>query len=72
MTHKNIFLSFKNLFGEVFADGVKLWIPFGKNSIKLRFQDLKEYVFTIDGHGDWCFETMDHFNNRTDRKEPKR
>jgi hypothetical protein len=69
MTHNNVFLSFKNLFGEVFAEGVKLWIPFGNNRIKLRFQDLKEYVFTINGTGDWCFETLEHFKNRAGRKE---
>lgn len=71
MTHSNVFLSFKNLFGECFAEGVKLWIPLGKHSIKLRFQDLKEYVFSIHGNNDWCFETYEHYKARTDRKEPK-
>lgn len=72
MTHNDVFLSFKNLFGDEMTTKVQMWFPNGKNSIRLRFTDRGEYVFTINSKGSWCFETVEHFVSRINRKEKNR
>lgn len=40
---------------------IKEWFPNGKNSIRIRFNDDSDYIFTYYGDGVWCFETVDCF-----------
>ena len=60
MVHTDIFKKFKQ-FSKMKDDSVKEWFPNGKDSIRVRFIDEKEIVFTFKAHDNWRFETVESF-----------
>lgn len=40
------------------------WSPYGTDSIKVRFTDGKEIIWTWKGPGDWLMETLEHYYQR--------
>ena len=62
MTHDVIFGYFRNCIPQCSKPSkIERWFPNGKNSIRIRFEDESEYVFTYYGDNVWCFETVDCF-----------
>lgn len=60
MNHEEIFECFKSNFpGDHFY--VVEWFPNGKNSIRIRRINDRDYVFTYNGQHDWCYETVESF-----------
>ena len=42
---------------------MKIWFPNGKNSIRVRRGDNKEFIFTYNNDEDWRLETTSSFLN---------
>ena len=63
MSHKNVFEQFKLLFPQ-YIECIDTWFPNGKNSIRVRWTQDSDRIFTYNGIDDWCFETVDSFLNR--------
>lgn len=59
MNHKSIFEAFKIKL-PTYAEGVNVWFPNGKGSIRVRLINKQEYVFSFISDKDWIFETVDH------------
>lgn len=64
MVHNEVFKHFKSLFPTI-SENAQLWFPNGKNSIRVRQNDGREFVFTYSSQNDWRFETSDYFIKRT-------
>lgn len=58
MTHKKVYDWFKFYFPQ-FADQSKEYFPCGKNCIRVRLQNERDYVFTYNGNKNWKFETVE-------------
>lgn len=70
MTHREVFEQFKKYFPQ-FADSVKTIFPCGKNTVRLRLEQMRDYVFTYNGERDWSFETVDSFMRTRMKGEKK-
>lgn len=62
MTHNKVYEDFTKRMS-VYTKQVIEWFPNGKDSIRVRFKDGKDYIYTIDESG-FCFETKERFINR--------
>lgn len=60
MRHADIKLLFDRMFDTRFGD-VEAWFPNGKNSIRVRMKDRREFVFTYNSKNCWCLGTVDMF-----------
>ena len=61
MIHKEV-LAWFELYFELYAgDKIEAWFPNGKNSIRIRQTNGREFIFTFHNHNDWKFETLDSF-----------
>ena len=60
MTHKSVYDHFKENI-PTYAEIANACFPNGKNSIRVRLVNKKEFIFTYNGKDDWRFETMDSF-----------
>ena len=60
MIHKNILKKFIEIFPQYEAT-IELWFPSGKNRIRVRLIDRREFIFTYNSESDWCLETVDSF-----------
>lgn len=67
MTHPRVYEEFKTYFPQ-YEQMMKLWFPNGKNSIRVRLNNGRELVFTYNGTNEWCFETVDNFLKRMERR----
>ena len=67
MTHPEVYEDFKTYFPQ-YEKMTELWFPNGKNSIRARLNNGHELVFTYNGTKKWCFETVDHFLKRMERR----
>ena len=65
MTHDEVFNQYTRLFPNYAYDQVETWFQNGKNSIRIRLIDHRQFVFTIYGKKDWRFETLDSYIDRT-------
>lgn len=63
MIHKEVYKQFE-FYLPLFAQNVEVWFPNGKNSIRVRQTDKREFIFTYDGQRRWIFETVENFLNR--------
>lgn len=63
MTHDTVFRKFTMKFPD-YVKNTSIWFPNGKDSIHIRLVNGKEFVFTIKGRDDWCFETVNSFVKR--------
>ena len=65
MTHDLVYSYFRRHFPQYAKPSTIIaWFPNGYNSIRIRFEDCSEFIFTYDGDDDWCFETVDRFTRR--------
>lgn len=60
MSHKTIFDWFKLYFPNYDKHTVT-WFPNGKNSIRVRWDNGRDFIFTFNGEKDWCFQTVENF-----------
>jgi hypothetical protein len=60
MTHKKVYGWFKIYFPQFF-DQVEEWWPCGKNCIRVRLENGRDYVFTYNGGKHWRLETVESF-----------
>lgn len=63
MLHHNVLIKFNLYFPHITSD-VETWFPNGRNSIRIRLHDLREFIFTYNDEKDWCFETKESFIKR--------
>lgn len=64
MTHKNIYSMFTSLFPDL-ARSAMLWFPNGRDTIRIRQKDGREFIFIYTSEKDWRLETADCFLKRT-------
>lgn len=64
MIHKDVFKQFEMLFPK-YAKKTELWFPAGKNTIRVRLTDKREFVFRYDGMNNMQFETIHSFVEKT-------
>lgn len=62
MTHNKVFEDFKERL-PICINKITEWFPNGKDSIRVRFNNGKDYIYTIDEHG-FNFESKEHFIER--------
>ena len=60
MVHSKVFECFQEHL-PAFAEKVETYFPNGKNSIRVRQKDGKEFIFSFNGEKTWRFETIDQF-----------
>lgn len=68
MTHNEIYEKFKEKFSTSIKK-VKEWFPNGYGSIRIRMEDMKEYVFEYDRRGNWSYEPLEHYMERMKGKK---
>ena len=61
MTHKDLLKIFEQLLPNYSGIKISAWFPNGRNSIRIRHNNKREYVFTYNGPNDWIFKTLDSF-----------
>ena len=65
MTHNKVFEKGAELLPTYFAEKVvDVWFPNGRNSVRIRHYNRKEYIFTFNGPDEWSFETVKNFLER--------
>lgn len=60
MKHDLIFYYFKMCMPHQ-AKLIVKWFPNGKNSIRVRFANNEDFIFTYNGEQNWCYETVDSY-----------
>lgn len=60
MNHKELMEKYMEMFGFDYGD-VELWFPNGKGSIRVRYNNKVELVFTYYGPNNWRLETVKEF-----------
>lgn len=63
MTHDVILHCFKTCLPHLGKE-IIAWFPNGRNSIRVRYNDGRDFIFTFDGEEDWRYETLDSFIRR--------
>lgn len=64
MGHHDLIPIFERLFPTCLGTAIYVWFPNGKNSIRLRMKDKREFIFTYHDEAHWQLETLDNFINR--------
>ena len=65
MTHKDIFKAFDNIFR---LGSIEQWWQNGYGSIRIRFENKKEVVFTYTHDTKWRLETISSFIERMNKE----
>jgi hypothetical protein len=60
MLHKTIFERYAKIFTRDVED-VEVWHPNGFGSVRIRFRNKEEYVFSYVNDSNWRYETLDNF-----------
>lgn len=60
MTHKEVFKEFANYFPD-YAKNSEVWFPTGKNTIRVRLKDKREFIFQYEGMNNMRFETVKRY-----------
>ena len=60
MKHDLILHNFK-IHLKPYAKNIVEWFPNGQNSIRVRFTNKEEFIFTYNGEQNWCYETVDSY-----------
>lgn len=60
MIHKNVYAIYEKLM-PFYASQTKEYFPCGLNTIRVRLQDRREFVFSYGKDDSWCFETLDRY-----------
>lgn len=68
MNHSSVHDIYKRLMPS-FEAQTEIWFPNGWNSIRVRFFDGRDYIFTIEENGDFSFEDVSHFLERIEKEK---
>lgn len=60
MTHKEVYHQFESHFPQYTKD-VKEWFPSGKNTVRVRLNDRREFIFNYEGLNNMRFETLSSY-----------
>lgn len=60
MTHEKLFEAFKKITG-FSGDSIERYFANGKHSIRVRFKDKNEYIFTYKTPRKWRLETYESY-----------
>lgn len=60
MVHKEVYKQFETHFPN-YAKEVDVWFPSGKNTIRVRLKNRREFIFTYEGVNNMRFETLNGF-----------
>lgn len=60
MTHKEVYHQFESHFPQ-YAKDVKEWFPSGKNTVRVRLNDRREFIFNYEGLNNMRFETLSSY-----------
>ena len=61
--HANLFEEYRQLC-HVDTKYIDEWSPYGTDSIKIRFTDGREIIWTLHSSGCWSMETLEHYYQR--------
>lgn len=61
MAHIDIYKIFNQMFPNYSGLKVATWYPNGRNSIRVKHTNKREFIFTFNGPSDWKFETIESF-----------
>lgn len=67
MNHNELFKKYKEIFQANDAD-IDVWFPNGKDSVRVRYKDKREFVFTYSKSDEWCIQTIKEFLKSTRKK----
>lgn len=67
MVHTEVYKRFNDILPQD-SKHVEAWFPNGRNSIRLRMLNKREYVFTYNDSKDWHFETIKSYLARIERR----
>ena len=68
MIHAKILEKYKRIF-IMDAENIDVWHPNGFGSIRIRFLDKREEVFTYTSDRQWSLETLEHFIERMNKNK---
>lgn len=63
MTHIDVYKRFALYFPNYADKNMDKWFPNGKNSIRVRQANGREFIFTYNNQNDWRLETIKSFLN---------
>lgn len=58
MIHSKVYAIYEKLM-PFYAEQTKEYFPCGLNTIRVRLQDRREFIFMYDKDNSWSFETLD-------------
>ena len=61
MVHSKVYQIFERVLPLYAGEQVEIWFPNGKNSIRIRSVDKREFVFTYHDDKSWKFETLKNY-----------
>ena len=64
MNHKDVFKAFQSIFS---IGTVDTWWQNGYNSVRIRFENRKEVVFTYEHDTKWKLETLESFLDKMNK-----
>jgi hypothetical protein len=64
MNHHDVFKKFNEIFN---LGSIEQWWQNGFNSVRIRFEDKKEVVFTYTNDGKWTLETIYSYIQRMNK-----
>lgn len=60
MKHTEVLEIFKKTLPD-YAKYLKEWFPNGRNEIRVRLLDMRQFIFVYNSEEDWMFETLDRY-----------
>ena len=63
MQHELVLYEFKKCLPH-YVNEIIAWFPNGKNSIRVRYKDGRDFIFTFERDEDWRYETVNSFIRR--------
>ena len=63
MKHDIVWREFRSTLPKLVYNVVK-WFPCGQDTIRVRYADDEEFIFSRQKDGIWSIETLDHFVSR--------
>lgn len=60
MTHDRIYAIYKELLPFYYKQ-TKMYFPCGQNTIRVRLENGRDYVFIFASDNSWSFETLDRY-----------
>lgn len=68
MTHNEVYKNFPFGFVNFNEEDVDVYFPCGRNTIRIRLKNQREYIFTFNTNKDWSIETVKSFIRRMSTK----